>query len=76
MCNLLTPVVIALCGNSPIASGVNTDFCCAREGLMKQCQPEHHRHGIPATPFHSAEHFFKEFMSLPFLMRPGNTTQH
>ena len=46
--NLVTPSMIALCGNSPIHSGVRSEFCSAREGLMQTCGGvTSGRHGLP-----------------------------
>lgn len=47
MGNLIAPVLIAFCANSPIHSGRVSEFLSSREGLKKQLYPHEHRHGIP-----------------------------
>lgn len=51
--NMLAPVLIALCGNSPIYGGKRTPFCSAREGRMAEIHATEHRHGMPARPYTS-----------------------
>lgn len=48
--SLVTPVIIALCGNSPIYAGRRSPFCSAREGVMAEIRANEHRHGMLAQP--------------------------
>lgn len=50
-CNLMTPVIIALCANSPILRGRLSPYCSAREGQMAEIYAREHRHGMLARPF-------------------------
>jgi gamma-glutamylcysteine synthetase len=51
--NMMAPVLIALCGNSPIFGGKPSPFCSAREGRMAAIHANEHRHGMPARPYTS-----------------------
>jgi gamma-glutamylcysteine synthetase len=49
--NMMAPVIIALCANSPIYGGRLSRFCSGREGQMAQIHANEFRHGMPARPF-------------------------
>ena len=49
--NLITPVIIALCANSPVYAGQESGLCSAREGRMLDIYPEEQRHGMVRRPF-------------------------
>jgi gamma-glutamylcysteine synthetase len=51
--NLMAPVIVALCANSPVYGGTLSPFCSAREGRMAQIHAGEHRHGMPARPYFS-----------------------
>ncbi|MFN2201735.1 MAG: glutamate-cysteine ligase family protein [Caldilineaceae bacterium] len=51
--NLMAPVIIALCANSPVYGGKLSQFCSGREGEMALIHANEHRHGMPATPYTS-----------------------
>ena len=51
--NMMAPVLIALCGNSPIFGGRRSPFCSAREGRMADIHTTEHRHGMPLRPYTS-----------------------
>lgn len=51
--NMMAPVLIALCGNSPIYNGRRSPFCSAREGRMAEIHTTEHRHGMPLRPYSS-----------------------
>lgn len=53
--NLMTPVSIALCANSPIYAGADGGFCSCREGHMKEIFAQSHRHGMLAAPITSLQ---------------------
>ena len=68
LCNLLSPVIIALCGNSGVVGGVDTGVCSWREQSMGQVQPEHGRHGMPPVPAETLAHHLEMLCELPHLM--------
>ena len=51
--NLMAPVIIALCGNSPVYGDRLSAFCSGREGEMALIHANEHRHGMPEAPFAS-----------------------
>lgn len=57
--NLLAPVLISLCANSPIYAGRRSQYCSAREGQMAQIRGHEHRHGMPAGPVQDVVDFVK-----------------
>ncbi|NJN80877.1 MAG: hypothetical protein HC802_00325 [Caldilineaceae bacterium] len=48
--NLMTPILIALCANSPVYAGQLSPFCSAREGQMARIHASEFRHGMLARP--------------------------
>jgi glutamate--cysteine ligase len=55
--NLMAPVIIALCGNSPVYADQLSPFCSGREGRMAAIHANEHRHGMPARPYTSIEDY-------------------
>jgi gamma-glutamylcysteine synthetase len=55
--NLMAPVIIALCANSPVYEGKLSPFCSGREGQMAAIHASEHRHGMPARPYTSIEDY-------------------
>jgi len=51
--NMMAPIIIALCGNSPVFGGRRSAFCSAREGRMAEIHATEHRHGMPPRPYTS-----------------------
>jgi gamma-glutamylcysteine synthetase len=49
--SLITPVIIALCADSPVYAGKVSPFCSAREGVMTEIRAGEHRHGMAARPY-------------------------
>ncbi|NOY28502.1 MAG: hypothetical protein GXP62_21815 [Oligoflexia bacterium] len=68
ICNLLAPVTVALCANSPIYAGSKSGFCCARESHMGQIHARDHRHGMPAGPFQDIREMIGHLARQPFIM--------
>jgi len=66
--NMLSSVVIAMCGNSSVYAGQQSAFSSSREGLMSSMP----RHGMPSKPFRSVEDYIDRVCDLPFMMRPTN----
>jgi gamma-glutamylcysteine synthetase len=72
--NLLAPITVALCANSPVFEGKVSPWCSAREGSMGQIHAEHSRHGMPSNPITSAEEHMARMLDLPHLMlKRGDT---
>ena len=68
LCNMLSPVIIALCANSGVVGGVDTGLCSWREQSMGRIQPEHGRHGMPSVPAETLAHHLEMLCELPHLM--------
>lgn len=67
--NLMAPVLIAFCANSPVASGMVTPFCSAREGQHVLIHANEFRHGMPVRPFVDAEDFVRRIAQARHLIR-------
>jgi gamma-glutamylcysteine synthetase len=57
--NLMAPVMVALCANSPIWEGRSQPYISAREGQMGQIHAAEYRHGMVARPFEDAADFIE-----------------
>jgi gamma-glutamylcysteine synthetase len=57
--NLMAPVIVALCANSPIYEARLSRFCSGREGRMAQIHASEHRHGIPVRPYTSLRDYIE-----------------
>jgi len=68
LCNLLPPIVIALCANSGIVGGADAGVCSWREHAMGTIQPEYGRHGMPVVPAETLAHHMEMLCELPHLM--------
>ena len=66
--NLIAPVVVALCANSPVVAGELTDDCSGREGRMIDA-PYGRRHGMIAHPYADLTDFVARLSRLPSLLR-------
>jgi gamma-glutamylcysteine synthetase len=66
---LMTPAIIAFCGNSPIYAGQVSDFCSAREGMVTQRGQYANRHGMPDRPYRDLADFVERLAQLPYLLR-------
>lgn len=69
LANLLAPLTIALCANSPIAGGVPTGWCSTREAGMGRIGADGFRHGMTQGPSPTIEAWIERTFDLPFLMR-------
>lgn len=67
--NLLAPLTVALCANSPIFEGRDQGFCSSREGQMGRIGADVFRHGMPGGPAHTPVGFIHQKAVQPFLMR-------
>ena len=66
--NLMAPVIVALCANSPVVAGELTDDCSGREGRMIDA-PYGQRHGMITRPYADLTDFVARLSRLPSLLR-------
>ena len=66
--NMMSPVIIALCANSPIYGGNDSHFCSAREGVMAEIRAGEHRHGMPPEPYASLYDFVRTLSQPTYLI--------
>ena len=66
--NLITPVIIALCANSPVYEGQLSPFCSGREGRMAEIHANEHRHGMPARPYQDMVDYVRTLSGAQFLI--------
>ncbi|MCB9140003.1 MAG: hypothetical protein H6642_16800 [Caldilineaceae bacterium] len=66
--NLMTPVIIGLCANSPIYAGEVSPFCSAREGRMAEIYTTEHRHGMLPRPMAHAADFIATLAESTYLI--------
>jgi len=66
--NLLAPVLIALCANSPIYAGRPSPFGSAREGKMAEIHANEYRHGMPAQPYTSIADYVRRVAQSTYLI--------
>lgn len=57
--NLIAPVLVALCANSPVAGGRLSPYCSAREGRMAAIRAAEHRHGLPDHAYRDMTDFVR-----------------
>jgi gamma-glutamylcysteine synthetase len=67
--NLLTPISIALCANSPVVEGGNGAACSAREHRMGVIGSDVGRHGMLREPFSDLAEFVERLSGMSFLWR-------
>lgn len=70
--NLMAPVIVALCANSPVYAGRLSPYCSAREGHHLAIHASEHRHGMPARPYSDAEEFVRRISSERHLIRKAD----
>jgi gamma-glutamylcysteine synthetase len=68
--NLLTPAIVALCGNSSVHSGAISPYISTREGVGSEMDPYHTRHGMADGPFYSVLDYIGYLAQMPMLLRP------
>ena len=66
--SLITPIIIALCGNSPIYRGKESRYCSAREGVMAAIRANEHRHGMLARPMANLVDFVETLSQSTYLI--------
>ncbi len=66
--NLMAPVVVALCANSPVVAGALTRDCSGREGRMIS-SPYGERHGMIARPYTDLTDFVARLSRMTSLLR-------
>jgi gamma-glutamylcysteine synthetase len=67
--NLMTPVIIALCANSPVYNGRMSQFCSAREGQMASIYAQEHRHGMLTRPIVDMVDYVEMMSQTTYLIR-------
>lgn len=72
--NMLAPVLIALCANSPIYKGALSPYCSGREGPMVLNHLTGFRHGMPARPYSSIEDYVHTVAQATHLVVQADTT--
>jgi gamma-glutamylcysteine synthetase len=70
--NLMAPVIIALCANSPVYGNTLSPYCSGREGQMTRIDAHEYRHGMPARPFTSIEDYVRTVAEATYLIRRAN----
>ena len=70
--NLMAPVIIALCANSPVYGGTLSPFCSGREGEMALIHANEARHGMPAAPYASIEEYVLRNSQSQYLIVQSN----
>jgi gamma-glutamylcysteine synthetase len=70
--NLMAPVIIALCANSPVYAGQLSPYCSGREGQMAAIHATEHRHGMPVRPYTSIEDYVATVSDSTFLILREN----
>lgn len=66
--NLMAPIIIALCANSPVYERRLSRFCSGREGQMALINAHEYRHGMPAQPFASIADFIRTISQSTYLI--------
>jgi gamma-glutamyl:cysteine ligase YbdK (ATP-grasp superfamily) len=66
--NMLTPITVALCGNSPIYTSLDSGFCSGREHIMGGIHAADGRHGMPNLPYTSVTDMITQLVAQPFLI--------
>jgi gamma-glutamylcysteine synthetase len=67
--NLMAPVIIALCANSPVYGGELSPYCSGREGRMAAIHAGEHRHGMPARPYASIADYIATISQSTYLIQ-------
>ncbi len=70
--HLLTPVLVALCGNSSISGGRDAGVVTAREARMGEIHSDYGRHGIPLWPDQKWSDLVARYARQPWLVRSRN----
>ena len=66
--NMIAPIIIALCANSPVYGGKDSHFCSAREGVMAEIRAGEHRHGMPPAPYATLYDFVRMISQPTYLI--------
>jgi gamma-glutamylcysteine synthetase len=66
---LMAPIIVALCGNSPVYNGEMSSFCSAREGIVIQRSRYTNRHGMPDRPYKDLLDFVTRISQYDYLLR-------
>lgn len=67
--NLMAPVIIALCANSPVYANTLSPYCSGREAQHVLIHANEFRHGMPVRPFRDAVDFVERVAQATYLIR-------
>ncbi len=67
--NLMAPVIIALCANSPVYANALSPYCSGREAQHVLIHANEFRHGMPVRPFRDAVDFAERVSQATYLIR-------
>jgi hypothetical protein len=73
--SLLTPTIVALCGNSSVHDGKLAKYVSTREGIASEIDPRFTRHGMADGPFYSILDYIGYLSKMPMLLRPRTTRE-
>jgi gamma-glutamylcysteine synthetase len=66
--NLMAPVIIALCANSPVYANALSPYCSGREAQHVLIHANEFRHGMPVRPFRDALDFVTRVAQATYLI--------
>ncbi len=66
--NMLAPITVALCANSPIYTSLDSGFCSGREHIMGGIHAADGRHGMPNAPYTSVTDMITQLVAQPYLI--------
>ena len=66
--NLMAPVIIALCANSPVYANLLSPYCSGREAQHVLIHANEFRHGMPVRPFRDALDFVERVSQATYLI--------
>ncbi len=66
--NLMAPVIIALCANSPVYANALSPWCSGREAQHVLIHANEFRHGMPLRPFRDALDFVERVSQATYLI--------
>ena len=66
--NLMAPVIIALCANSPVYANTLSPYCSGREAQHVLIHANEFRHGMPVRPFRDALDFVERVAQATYLI--------
>ena len=65
---MVSPIIIALCANSPVYAGRESPYASAREGVMAAIRANEHRHGMLPRPMRDLADFVETIAQATYLI--------